>query len=200
MAYRGQAEVVADNQNWRLKTELGASRTCESVRMRLTSGERAVPTDVVVTHDDATLFAYAASEASLRAAKRAIEALSPRSESVVSHWDDELDDWVQVDPPLAGDAKRRQQAVERSAEHQETRTLVCSAGRLVRREIEQSMQESAHMLRLDLAIREHPHLLTCQVLFEVTGPKHKIDEFAEVLNSEEMATLRAERAVMLSPL
>jgi hypothetical protein len=36
--------------------------------------------------------------------------------------------------------------------------------------------------------------------FEVTGQRHKIDELAADLNAEEMATIRAERAVMLSPL
>jgi hypothetical protein len=49
-------------------------------------------------------------------------------------------------------------------------------------------------------IVDHPHLLTTQVAFTVTGPKRKIDEFAQGLNADELATIRAERAVMLSPL
>jgi len=43
-------------------------------------------------------------------------------------------------------------------------------------------------------------LLTTQVAFTVTGPKRKIDEFAQGLKAEEVATMRTERAVMLSPL
>ncbi len=39
-----------------------------------------------------------------------------------------------------------------------------------------------------------------EVAFTVTGPKRKIDEFAAGLKAEEAATMRAERAVMLSPL
>ena len=51
------------------------------------------------------------------------------------------------------------------------------------------------------AIRELAEdLLTTQVAFTVTGPKRKIDEFAQGLNADELATIRAERAVMLSPL
>jgi hypothetical protein len=38
------------------------------------------------------------------------------------------------------------------------------------------------------------------VAFTVTGPRRKLDEFAEGLRAEELATMRAERTVMLSPL
>jgi hypothetical protein len=38
------------------------------------------------------------------------------------------------------------------------------------------------------------------VAFSVTGPRRKIDEFAEGLRAEELATMRTERGVMLSPL
>jgi hypothetical protein len=51
-------------------------------------------------------------------------------------------------------------------------------------------------------VRHHraPHLLTTQVAFTVTGPKRKVDEFAQGLRAEELATMPTERAVMLSPL
>lgn len=62
------------------------------------------------------------------------------------------------------------------------------------------MQRWAQELGLRLSIHEHRHLLTYQVLFEVTGPRCKIDEFAAGLNAEEHATMRTERMVMLSPL
>ena len=41
---------------------------------------------------------------------RAIEALTA-SKGVISHWSDEIDEWVQVDPPLSGQAAARQAAV-----------------------------------------------------------------------------------------
>jgi hypothetical protein len=62
------------------------------------------------------------------------------------------------------------------------------------------MLDWADKLGLQCQIVEHPHLLTTQVAFTVTGPKRKIDEFSEGLNAEEVATMRTERAVMLSPL
>ena len=62
------------------------------------------------------------------------------------------------------------------------------------------MLDWASTLGLQCEIIEHPHLLTTQVAFSVTGPRRKIDEFAEGLRAEEVATMRAEREVMLSPL
>lgn len=163
-----------------------------------------LPHDVVVTHDGKVIFAYAAGKDALNAARAAIEAAMGRegvtARIVVSRWDEGVDEWVQVDPPLSGRAKQLKEDAEADGKRVETRTLVASAGRLVRREIEESMSESAKTLNLELKIVEHPHLLTCQVLFEVTGAKRKLDEFAAALRAEELATLRTERAVMLSPL
>jgi hypothetical protein len=71
---------------------------------------------------------------------------------------------------------------------------------MVRAEVEQSMREWADKLDLRCEIIEHPHLLTTQLAFTVTGPKRKVDEFAEGLRAEGTATMRTERAVMMSPL
>jgi len=62
------------------------------------------------------------------------------------------------------------------------------------------MRDWADRLELQCAIVEHPHLLTTQVAFTVTGPKRKIDEFARGLREEEWQTIRAERWVIASPL
>jgi hypothetical protein len=78
--------------------------------------------------------------------------------------------------------------------------MVASTGKLIRAEVEQTMLEWAEKLGLPCELIEHPHLLTTQVAFTVTGPKRKIDEFAQGLKAEEVATMRAERTVMLSPL
>ena len=204
---------MSEDQDWRLKAELdaadGSSRLdhlMARVRGPDVVGEvgAAVPDDVVITHDGKLLFAYAATEAALSAARSAIEAVLRRdgltASICVSHWDEELDEWHQLDPPLTGEAKRIENAVERDAEAVETRTMVASTGKAIRAELEQTMLNWADKLNLQCKIIEHPHLLTTQVAFTVTGPKRKIDEFAQGLKAEEFATMRTERAVMLSPL
>ena len=62
------------------------------------------------------------------------------------------------------------------------------------------MREWAEKLGLKCEVIEHPHLLTTQVAFTVIGSKRKVDEFADGLRAEELATMRTERAVMMSPL
>jgi hypothetical protein len=150
------------------------------------------------------LFAYAETESALTAARTAIEGVLRRdgvnASICVSHWDEQLDEWRQTDPPLTGNEKRSEEAAERDAEALETRTMIASAGKLIRAEVEQTMLDWAEKLGLQCKIIEHPHLLTTQIAFTVTGPKRKIDEFAQGPKAEEVATMRAERTVMLSPL
>ena len=59
--------------------------------------EASVPHDVVVTHDGSLLFAYAADEATIMAARGAIEGVLQRdgiaAKLRVSVWDDERDRW-----------------------------------------------------------------------------------------------------------
>lgn len=78
--------------------------------------------------------------------------------------------------------------------------MVAGAGKEIRAEVEQTMREWADKLGLRCEVIDHPRLLTTQVAFTVTGPKGKIDEFTEGLRAEELATMRTERAVILSPL
>jgi hypothetical protein len=204
---------VSEDQDWRLKVELDAEErggTLDRLLGRVRSPEvvdevgRAVPHDVAITHDGNRLFAYAATKAASATARSAIEAVLRREGIAgtifVSHWDANLDEWLQVDPPLSGEAKRTEEAVERDAEKVESRTMVASTGKAIRAEVERTMRDWADKLGLECELMEHPHLLTTQVAFTVTGPKRKIDEFAEGLRAEELATMRTERAVMLSPL
>ena len=118
----------------------------------------------------------------------------------VSHWDDALDAWRQIDPPSSGGERVREEAAVRDAEAIETRTLVASSGKMIRAEFEQSMLAWADKLGVQCETLEHPHLLTTQIGFTITGPRRKLDEFASGLKAEEAATIRTERAVMLSPL
>jgi hypothetical protein len=204
--------VTAD-QDWRLRADLGAAYSSGALDqlLRRVRGsdvvkeiDSVVTNDVVITHDGEFLFAYAADEAALGAARSAIENVlrqdNVNPSIIVSHWDDDLDEWRQTDPPLSGDAERVADAARRTAEAVETRTMVASAGKEIRAEFEQSMVNWAQELGLGCEIIEHPHILTTQVAFSVTGPKRKVDEFAQGLRAEEIATLRTDQTVMMSPL
>ena len=203
----------AGEQDWRMEAELGvseASGALHEILGRLRGPDvvkevaASVPHDVVITHDGKLLFAYAADEATLTATRSAIEVVLARDgirASVrVSHWDDQLEKWRQTDPPATAEERRIEDEAERDADAIETRTLVVSSGRMIRAELEQSMRDWADKLGLECTIIEHPHLLTTQHAFTVTGPKRRIDEFSRGLRAEERATIRTETAVMLSPL
>jgi hypothetical protein len=207
---------VSDDQNWRLRADLdqlepderrseldrllGRVREPEVVR----EAGAAVGHDVAITHDGDTLFAYAATESALATARKAIEAVlrgdGIGARIVVSHFDERFDEWLQIDPPLTGQAGRAAAAKERDEQKVESRTMVASSGKLIRSEFEQTMRNWADELGLHCEVIEHPHMLTAQVAFTVTGPRRKLDEFAEGLRAEELATMRTEREVMLSPL
>jgi hypothetical protein len=121
-------------------------------------------------------------------------------EARIARWDDEHEEWRQVDPPLsaaARDALAREDAVDGASE---TRTLVATAGRLVRGDFEQSMSTWAQKLGLECEIVEHPHLLTTQIAFTVTGAKDRVEEFAAGLRAEGWTYVRTETGVMLNPL
>jgi hypothetical protein len=208
---------AASEKNWRLRAELEAVDSRNALEdmvgvLRRPASKEAkaleadVPKDVVITHDGERLYAYAADEATILATRRAIESAAARerlaaSAIQISHWESELDDWRQIDPPPSTPEQRQAAATaERDATLEETRTLVASAGRLVRAEFEQSLLEWANELGVQCKVFEHPHLLKTQVGFTVTGPKRKLDEFSQGLQAEERAIFRTERAVMLSPL
>ncbi len=210
-----EAPNSSAEQDWRLKAELDVDVADKRSALDHVLGRvhgpdvvkevgAAVGHDVVITHDGKLLFAYAASEATLRAARSAIENVLARdnikASILVSHWDDDLDEWRQTDPPLSGEAKRIDDDARRDGSIVESRTLVASSGKEIRAEFERSMVAWAQQLGLEYEVIEHPHTLTSQVAFTVTGPKRKIDEFAQGLGAEEIATMRTERSVMLSPL
>jgi hypothetical protein len=208
-----EARESSTDQDWRLEAELDvadARGALHGLIGRLRSPdivkevEATVSHEVVITHDGKLLFAYAADEATLGAARSAIEGVLQRdgikATVRISHWDDESDRWQQTDPPPTASEGRAQEAADRDADTIETRTMVATSGKLVQAEFEQSMLAWADKLGLECKIIEHPHLLTTQVGFTVTGPKRKVDEFSRGLNAEGWAAVRAETGVMLSPL
>ena len=166
--------------------------------------QAAIPHDVVLTHDGKLLFAYAVDQDAITATRRALESVLSHDQikaSInISHWDDELDAWRRIDPPSTGGERVQEEAAVRDAKTIETRTLVASSGKMIRAEFEQSMLAWAEKLGIQCTIFEHPHLLTTQVGFTVTGSRRKLDEFATGLKAQEAATIRTERAVMMSPL
>jgi hypothetical protein len=202
-----------DEKDWRLRASLDVDEPRASLqalvqRLRgkdvASEVKHAVPDDVVITHDGSELFAYAADEALLATARNALEDVL-RQDGVtarirISHWDDELDDWSQADPPASAAEQNARTATMRSAEQVETRTVVASAGKLIRAEFEQSLRDWASRLGVDCELVEHPHLLATQVAFTVTGPRRKVEEFIAGVRAEENATIRAESTVLLSPL
>jgi len=196
-----------DDRDWRLSGELqadGDHRVLHSFveRMRdesaLREARAELGEEVVVTHDGSRLFAYASGRAAIERARTAIEAVLARdglrADLLLTHFSTDLDEWVDPDapPPPAGSAPASGQP--------SSRTLVALVGRMIREEFEQSMRTWADQLGLRCEIVEHPHLLSSQVAFTVTGPLRKLDEFAAGLSAAEHATIRTEREVMLSPL
>ncbi len=203
----------SDDKDWRLRAQLDGPQPRASLhalveRFRgpavVEEIEAVMPHDIVLTHDGNELFAYAADESLLATARSTIED-ALRHESIaanirISHWDDELDDWRQTDPPPSDGEQRVQAAAERRANTVETRTVVASAGKLIRANFEQSLRAWAGELGVQCEVVEHSHLLTTQVAFTVTGPTRKVEEFLHGVSAEENATIRAETGVMLSPL
>jgi hypothetical protein len=203
---------ASTDDDWRLRVRIDDSQAAYSVheltdRVRrpgvVKDVEGSVPQGVVVTHDGVLLYAYAADAAALQTARSAIEGVLKadgiKASVLVSRWDDELDDWRQIDPPLSAQ-QDEQSTAKHDAEQIETRTLVATSGRTIRREFEQTMNSWAEKVGVECKIIEQPHLLTTQVAFTVTGPKYKVDEFSRGLTAEELATVRTETGVMLSPL
>ena len=142
--------------------------------------QAAIAPGIVITHDGKQLFAYAASQEGLAAARGAIEHVlgheGIQASLRVSHWDEERDEWHQTDPPATPLQKLAEDAAERDAEAIETRTVVATSGKTVRADFEQSMRNWANELGLECEIIEHPHLLTTQIAFTVTGQRRKVDK------------------------
>jgi hypothetical protein len=201
--------MMSDDRDWRLRLDLDEPADLDRLRdrvrdPRLERDARAALSDhVVLTHDGNTFFAYAVSERALNDAREAIEAVlhsdQRKGRIVVSHWEESLHAWLQVDPPLAAaqeDQLRRAStagARRRSGARNgkpETRAVMCVVGKLIRKSFERQMLAFAQSIDLQCAIVEHPHLLSSQVAFEVTGPHDTVDQFDRYLKNEARATVR----------
>jgi hypothetical protein len=198
--------VDPDERDWRLTGDLsvaGGDQLHGLLARRREAhaaddASEAVGPDVVVTHDGERLFAYAATRMAIEDARAKLGDALARdglaAELSLTVWSQELDGWVDPDapPPAQAAAAQEQAAV--------THTYVVTLGRWVREEFEESLGECARRLGVTYEIVEHPHLLSSQAAFTVTGPSRKVEEFAAAMSAEERATIRTETAVIGSPL
>jgi hypothetical protein len=201
---------MSEDQDWRLRVALadaagvhGRMRDAHHFEREL---EPLVADDVVLSYNDDTLFAYANTEAALGEVRRAVEhQLASEGASgriIVSHWDDDLGevgDWHQVDPPdapyiaaLEEDERHEHTLAQERAERVVTRTYVVSAGRLVHEYFEQTAQVEAKEAGVELSFTEHPHLLTTQIAFTLTGPGAKVDDLIGDMKARAGALTRLE--------
>jgi hypothetical protein len=201
---------MSEDQDWRLRADLadpaglhGRLRDAKHFEAQL---EPLIGHDVVLSYDASTLFAYANTREAIEEARRAIEhQLSSDSLGAtlrIDHWDDglgDVGDWDQVDPPLdaAGRAREAAEREEHSAHEAgealvETRTVAITSGRMVRTWFEKTVADEARELGVALSIVEHPHLLTTQIAFTLTGPTGKVDAVLEDLAQRAGAVTRLE--------
>ena len=184
---------MADVHDWRLRVDLDDPAAFHARLRGARHFEREleplVSHDVVLSYDDDTLFAYADTEAEIREARRGVEHQLDRdgihATLLISRWDDSLGEdgeWQAVDPPpdhageLLAVAEHEEHAVHAArAARTETRTVAITSGRMVREWFETSVGEEARELGVELSIVEHPHLLTTQIAFTLTGETEKVD-------------------------
>ncbi len=201
---------MAEDQDWRLRADLADPA---GLHARLRDAHHfehelapLISRDVVLSYDQDTLFVYANTRAVIDETRRAIEqqlAGDGLSATIrVDHWDDALGDvgdWHPVDPPIddAGAAREAQERAEHGAHEAgaavvETRTVAITSGRMVRTWFEKTVADEARELGVELSIVEHPHLLTTQIAFTLTGPTGMVDTVVEDLAQRAGAVTRLE--------
>jgi hypothetical protein len=194
-----------DDQDWRLRADL-ADPAAMHAKLRdaaqlETEVKSRVGDDVVLSYDDDTLFAYTNTRAAIDRARRAIEAQLAADGAAatlqISHWDEAISEWHQLEPPLAEreferEAKRDHEDFEASEARIETRTVAITSGRVVRNWFETTVADEARAAGVELSIVERPHLLTTQLAFTLTGPTAKVDEVIASLEQRAGQTTRLE--------
>jgi hypothetical protein len=104
-----------------------------------------------------------------------------------------------VQPPPDASARSREagerdehRAHEASEAVVETRTVAITSGRMVRTWFEKTVADEAREVGVELSIVEHPHLLTTQIAFTLTGPTGAVDTVVEDLAARAGAVTRLE--------
>ena len=203
-----------DEQDWRLRVDLADA---PGVHLRLRGAGRLehelepdVAGDVVLSHDDDTLFAYASTRPQIDAARAAIERQIAKdglaSVMRLDRWDDAAGDhgeWCPVDPPpSAAEREHEHEADAQAAEDGArivTRTFVETSGKLVRNYFENVVANDAKARGVELSIVEHPHLLSTQIAFTLTGPRDAVDQIIERVTAQAAQVTRL-GAAWLAPI
>src|ERR1700730_15153254 len=182
---------MAEDQDWRLRTDIADAQGLlagirEAGYLKREMKDQIGP-DVVLSSDDDTVFAYANTRGAIDAARAALEdhlAQEGRHPTTpTSHGAEARDEWRAVDPPPDPAEVEREhgEELEHAAEAErdarvETRTVAITSGKMVRNWFETTVADEARELGVELAIVEHPHLLSTQIVFTLTGPRGKIDQ------------------------
>jgi hypothetical protein len=199
---------VSEDQDWRLQAVLNGSaehhgpferligRTRDEYGRAAAEAQEGVGDEVAITHDGERLFAYANEREVLADVRRAIESACEHhgltATFTVSHWDTGYDRWRQVDPPESEAEAEASRAEDLAGDTVETQTVVVSSGRSLQTSLEQAMADWAEKLGLECEIVEHPHLLSTQVAFKITGPRRRIEEFRAALKTDSWTSIRAD--------
>jgi len=201
---------MAGDQDWRLRADLADPA---GLHARLRDAHHfeeelgpLISQDVVLSYDDSTLFAYANTREAIDETRRAVEhqlgSDGLTATLLIDHWDDglgDVGDWDQVEPPRDARARSREagerdehRAHEASEAVVETRTVAITSGRMVRTWFEKTVADEAREVGVELSIVEHPHLLTTQIAFTLTGPTGAVDTVVEDLEARAGAVTRLE--------
>lgn len=191
------------DRDWRLEFELAVGSHSD----RLYGGLRDdLGDEIVLTHNGARFFAYSATDEQLRSARALVDVATWEhglaKPPMISRWEPELLIWRQIDPPISDQqarAQSRRAAAERERERAQEprlkgpsieRTVAAVVGKPVRKSFEAEMLQLARSLGLGCEIVEHPHLLTTQVLFNLTGERRDMQLFESQLDRAARAKMR----------
>jgi len=198
---------MADDQDWRLRVDIDDPAALHARLRGARHFEREldplIADDVVMSHDDDTVFAYANTSASIEEVRRAVAHQLAQdgltAEIHVAHWDDASEAWLapgEAPPPPhaigpGGDGGTPEPAVEDPIV---TRTYAETSGKIVRNYFENVVAGEAQSRGVKLSIVEHPHLLTTQLAFNLTGPSSAVDAVIHAIQSDANNVTRFESA------
>jgi hypothetical protein len=199
---------MADDQDWRLRVDIDDPSALHARLRGARHFEREldplIADDVVLSFDDDTVFAYANTSASIEEVRRAVERQLAQdgltADIHVAHWDDGSEVWLAPGeaPPRADPAIHAGEdgaAPEPSADDPiVTRTYAETSGRIVRNYFENIVAGEAQSRGVKLSIVEHPHLLTTQLAFNLTGPSSAVDGVIAAIQSDANNVTRFESA------
>jgi len=202
---------MADDQDWRLRADIsdaqGLAGRLREARHFDRELEPLISPDVVLSADGEVLFAYAntreAIDETATALRHQLAQESREATLAIWHWDNEGSDWHQVDPPPdpAEVGREHRDDAEEEAREQadasvETRTVAFTAGKMARNWFETAAADEARELGVALSIVEHPHLLSTQIVFTLTGPTGRVEQVIADMQERAGAATRLETAYL----